>query len=76
MLLTLEQFRATKKYEPSLEHLGMDGEGYVYADFCVIELGKSGEPYLTIENRGWSNLAWPVLEEILYNEWYLSEARQ
>ena len=75
--LTLEAFRATRRYSESLPSIpDCDGcacqSGYIYADGCYIEIMEyEGFFYLMVENQQWLSGDLAYLEEMLYKNWYV-----
>lgn len=78
-ILTLEQYRASRKEMPDISYIYGDVEdgpqsGYIYGDDAgCICLDKDGRPYLVIYNQVWRNMPLEELERILYEEFYLPE---
>jgi hypothetical protein len=79
-MLTFEQFQASKTHVDDIkEAVGFDDElpvrgGYVYDLGCYIEDHADGY-YLIIERSDYVDADLAKLERILYDDWYVHEAK-
>lgn len=75
MAKTLDEFRQTREWYPNgFPEMEIDEPAFVYDLSCHIFTDKDGNnPYLVIHNQQWSNKPLEELEQILYEQFYLTE---